>query len=294
LPKFELLGGHDDETRLLLERTSGYSLTIPGHPELGTIQADGPRYDVVVDLRDVRAHLGFRIDDLPTLLEPMALAKTLAMSYATSRASKPPFIKPLPTTMRPASSTGGAHAVYPLRDAEEPTIEQLWIVVRPSPTGLWVLYQTTWFHIADLNTIKWGHFRSSMVDQHAWDPAQPCERPAKIWPESAIATQSAKLDLTEDAWREAAAKATEAGPLTESQIMTVGDILREFAQTDQPPRTELVEPVVDAVRARISMGCPPRAAAVLLRNLGQCRTMLDLRAWTWQCAWAVGNLKSAN
>jgi hypothetical protein len=293
VPEFELLGGDDTETRLLRERTTGYSLAIPGHPALIPIVDDGPRYDVLIQLRAVPARLGFRIDDLPTTLDPKELSRALATSYATSRAVTPPFVKPLPTSMRPASSTGGAHAVYPLGDTAEPTIEQIWIVLRPSPTGVWALYHTMWFRTADVNTIHWGHLRASMVDQHEWDPANPREAAPQIWPASTIGKPSAKLDLTDDGWREAQAKATEVGSLTPQQVTSVGDVLRDMAQTDQPPRSEVVEMRLDTIKARISMSVPPQAAQVLLRNLAECRTMLDLRAWCWQCAWAVGNRTEA-
>ncbi len=287
--EFELLGRDEDETRLLRERTTGYSLAIPGHPTLIPIVDEGPRRDAVIQLRAIPARLGFRIDDLPTALDPKQLAAALATSYAAARADKAPFIKPLPSMMRPASSTCGAHAVYPLRDAGEPTLEQLWIVIRPSPSGMWALYHTTWFRTADVNSIQWGHLRASMVDQHEWDPAQPREVTPQIWPPSTIGKPSAKLDLTDEAWREARAKAAELGALAPPQVTAVGDVLREMAQTDQSPSTEAVEMRLDTMRVRVSMSVPPQAARVLLRNLGQCHTMLDLRAWIWQCAWAVGN-----
>lgn len=289
MAEYELLGPDDAETRILRERTTGYSLAIPGYPALIPVVADGPKYDALVQLRALPARLGFRIDDLPTALDPKELAKALATSYATSRAVKPPFVKPMPTTMRPASSVAGADAVYPLRDTPDPTIEQLWIVIHPSPTGMWALYCTTWFRTADVNTFHWGHLRASMVDQHAWDRANPREAAPQIWPTSAIGKPSAKLDLTDEGWREAQAKAADVGTMEPQQVRAVAEVLLDMVQSDQVPRAEVVEMRLDTIKARVSMSVPPQAAQVLLRNLGECRTMLDLRAWCWQCAWAVGN-----
>jgi hypothetical protein len=293
VPEYELLGLDDAETRVLRERTTGYSVAIPGYPALIPVVNDGPRYDALVQLRALPARLGFRIDGLPTALDPKQLARTLATSFAASRAVEPPFVKPMPTTMRPASSAAGADAVYPIRDTTDPTIEQIWIVLRPSPIGMWALYHTTWFRTADVNTIHWGHLRASMVDQHEWDPADPRDAAPQIWPTSTIGKPSARLDLTDDGWGEAQAKAAEVGSLTPHEVTTVAEVMTDMALSDQPPRLEVAELRFDAIKARISMAIPPQAAGVLLRNLGECRTMLDLRAWCWQCAWAVGNRNEA-
>jgi hypothetical protein len=287
--EFELLGGDNDETRLLRERTTGYSLAIPGRPFIVPAPEGGPRYDVVVKLRDVTAHLGFRIDDLPTSLEPKALAGALATSYANSRAEKPPRVKPLGPHRRPPSTVAGAHAVYPLREIAETTIEQIWIVLHPSPSGVWALYHTTWFRSADVNTFEWGHLRASMVDQHGWDPAHPREVPPSIWPPSEITKPLARLEMTDEAFAVAKWKAENVGSFTPELVIEVGDMMREEVQSDWPPRTEIVEFNTDVVRGKIQRSLQPQAAAVLLRDLDRCHTMHDLRGWAFGCARAVGN-----
>ncbi len=287
--QFELLGGDNDETRVLRERTTGYSLAIPGHPFIVATPEGGPRYDVVVQLRDVTAHLGFRIDDLPTSLEPKALAGALASSYANGRAKTPPRVKPLAVHMRPTSALAGADAVYPLRDVAETTIEQIWLLLHASPSGVWALYHTIWFRSADVNTFEWGHLRASMIDQHAWDRENPREVAPSIWPPSEITKPSARLELTDEAFAVAQWKAQNVGTFTPELVIEFGDMMREVVQIDQPPRTEIVEFNTDPIRGKIQRSLPPPAAAVLLRDLDRCHTMHDLRGWALGCAWAVGN-----
>ncbi len=289
--EFELLGGAEDETRLLRERSSGYSLPLPGHPSLTPpppASNESPRYDCIVKLRDIAAEYGFRLDDLPTALDPKELAKALATAYANRRSGRTPFVKPLPDYARPTSSPGGAHAIYPLLDAE-PSMEQLCVIMHPSPTGWWALYFTTRFRSADVNSIKWGHLRASVIDRHEWDPIHPRETAPTLWPPSAFALPSAALELTDVACQEAIAKAADVGPLTPTQVTAVADVLREICQTDQSPSTEAVPMRIDTLKTRITMSAPTKAAQVLLRNLDQCHNMLDLRGWAWQCAWAIGN-----
>jgi hypothetical protein len=289
VPQYELLGGNDDETRMLREGTTGYSLVIPGRPLVATAAERGPRYDVTVALRDLPATLGFRIDDLPTSLEPKALAAALATAYASSRAEKPPRVRPIGTHMRPPSTLAGADAVYAVRDAAEPTMEQVWLLLHGSPRGVWALYFTTSFRSADVNTFQWGHLRAAMIDQHGWDSVRPRGGPLAMWPASEITKPSAKLDLTDDAWKIAEWKAQNVGSLTPDVVIELGDLLRDEVQSDLSPRAELVETRADTIRGHIRRGVPPSAAEALLRDLDRCRTMHDLRGWAWQCAWAIGN-----
>ncbi len=289
MAELELLGGDADETRLLRDRTTGYSVAIPGHPTITSPPATGPRYDVVVALRDLPAQLGFRIDDLPTSLDPRELARALATSYATTRAAKPPSLKPISEHMRPPTSTAGAQSVYPLADVTDPAMEQLWVVLHPSPTGVWALYHTTWFRTADVNTFQWGHLRAAMIYQHAWDREHPRDVAPSIWPPSTITKPTANLDLTDEAWRVAESKAHDVGPIGAAEVVEIGDILRTEVQSDQSPRAEVVEMRADTIRGKIRRSAPPRVADVLLADLDQCHTMHDLRGWAWQGAWAVGN-----
>ncbi|NVB83758.1 MAG: hypothetical protein HOV81_35615 [Kofleriaceae bacterium] len=287
---FELLGSASDETRLLRDRTSGYSVPLPGHPRLEPAVGGSPTYDVIVRLDDVKAEHGFRRDELPTTADPQALAKALVETYATTRAGTTPRIKPISGSMRPGGVAGGAHAIYRLAEpADDPTMEQLWLLVRPTPTGVQALYHTTRFRTDDLNHVQWAHLRTSIIDKHHWDPEQPRQAAPAIWPASHIAVPSAKLDLTDDAWVEASAKARDIGPLADEQTDALVDILREIAMTDDPPAFELPSMIIELHTRRIAMCGPTRAAEAMLRNLEQCKTALDLRGWAWQCIWAIGN-----
>lgn len=293
---FVLLGADSDETRLLLDRATGYSVSIPGHPVLSVPSQDArPRYDVIVTLRDLAVEHGFRIDEVPAGMEPVELARAFATAYAKNRSpvDSKVTIKPITQRLRPGA-TGGAQGVYPLRDTSEPTMEQIWVMVRPAPNGLWALYHTSRFRNSDVNVLRWAHVRASVIDQHHWDPDQPRSAAAQIWPTSTFALPSAKLDFTDSAWSEAQAKARDMGVLTREQTIGLADLLRDVAQTDEPPRGVVLPPTIQIFTNRIAMYGPTQAAEAILRNFAHCKNVLDLRGWAWQCAWAIGNRHSLN
>ena len=285
----ELLGASGDETRLLVERTTGYSVPLSGKPELAAGVPDTlPRYDAIVALRDVKAEHGFRLDDVPAAgMEPGALAKALAQAYAMNRADAP-RIKPLPEKLR-GGATAGAHAVYPVAGVPDPTMEHLFLLLRPSPSGFYAAYHTTRFRTEDLNHIQWAHLRSTFLPFHHWDPASPRTSIPVIFPPSTFARPSGHLVLTDEAWQEAQDKAAEIGPLTDEQTSKLATALREIVQTDDPPTFELFPVMLDLHTRRIAQTGPTRAAEAMLKNLARCKNALDLRGWAWQCAWAIGN-----
>jgi hypothetical protein len=287
--EFELIGGDESETRLLRERTTGYSVPLPGRPVLVAAPDGTPRYDVIVRLRDVDVEHGFRLDTVPSSVDPQALAKALATAYATTRSAKPPNVVPIAQRFRPAGVLG-AHATYALASTEnDPMIEHLWLLVHPLPSGVWVLYQTTRFRTSSLNQIEWAHLRASILDQREWDAAHPRDIAPALWPESAFARPSGKLELTDAAHEESVAKADAIGPLTDEETLTLAQVLREIAQADQTPRFAVVPAQLQECMRRVANSAPSRAAEAMLRNLERCKTMHDLRGWTWQCAWAIGN-----
>ncbi|MGE0403191.1 MAG: hypothetical protein AB7T06_41170 [Kofleriaceae bacterium] len=293
---FVLLGADSDETRLLLDRATGYSVSLPGHPVMSVPSQDArPRYDVTVTLRDVAVEHGFRIDEVPAATEPNELARAFATAYAKNRAPTDAklTIKPIIPRLRPGT-TGGGQGVYPLRDVSEPMMEQIWVTIRPAPSGFWALYHTSRFRNADVNVLRWAHVRASVIDQHHWDPDRPRSEAAQIWPTSTFALPSVTLDLTESAWSEAQAKARDMGVLTREQTMGFANLLREAAQTDEPPKATVLPPTIQIFTSRIAMHGPTQAAEAVLRNLDHCKNMLDLRGWAWQCAWAIGNRHSLN
>lgn len=276
---FELLGAEGDETRLLRAPALGYSIALTGRPRLERIPAGVPVYDAVVALGDTAAEHGFRI--VPAL---NADAETLAINYRNVRSTDDAEIRPLPNAFPTRGSIGGAQVIYSLADSTEPMMEQLWIVLH----GEHALYHTTRFRNVDVNTIAWGHLRSSFIDQHWWREAEPRDATPSIWPESVITQPSAKLDLTEAGWRDARIKSSEIGSLSPDEQRVLLTLFREYAQSDFTPRMQVSQNARETLRQRIESACPARAAQTLLRGLDGCASRHDLRGWIWQCVWAIG------
>ncbi|MGE0403187.1 MAG: hypothetical protein AB7T06_41150 [Kofleriaceae bacterium] len=288
---FVLLGADTDETRILRDRASGYSVALVGHPSLAPVPEDTPRYDVVVTLADVKAEHGFRIDVVPSSMSPQALAVAFATAYANTRAKDSPQVLAIAPKFRPTGTEGGAMAQYRLRGDDPDSVEQVWIATKPSSNGV-SLYHTTRCNLDDVNPIKWFHLRSACMGQHQW--SEPEIPRAPIWPNSEMATPTAKLDLTEPEWAEAAAKAREMPELTASAHAELIPFFTSVARTDNPPATELHEKELEIRWGQLSRMVDPAIAHLFLRNLSHCKTALDLRAWAWQCVWAIGNRNPGN
>jgi hypothetical protein len=277
----------------MLETTTGYSVVLPGHPQIAATPGGLPTYDVVVKLRDAPVELGFRIDDVPaTAMEPMAMAHAFALAYAKNRSvqsTRPTLIHPLPPAKRPINTIGGAHAVYGLRDCEaDPVMEQVFVLLQPAPSGVWSLTHTTRFKTAELDVFEWANLRAAVFDQHHWDPEFPRDRPTPVWPpESEIAICGAKLALTPEGWQEAVAKAGLIGQLTGEHAMTLVEALLAFVQTNDPPRNRIHPMLFPLYMQRIAAIGPGNIAEAMLRNIERCLTTHDLRAWAWQCMWAI-------
>lgn len=284
---FELSGTANDETRILTERKSGYSVALVGHPSLASVPEGAPRYDVVLKLADVVAEHGFRIDEVPSSMSSQELAVAFATAYASTRAEAPPKVAAVAAKYLPTGASGGAHAQYRLRDAPTGSVEQVWVATKPSPTGVWALYHTTRLNLGEINTIKWLHLRAASIDQHRWSDANVPRTP--IWPSSEMAKPSANLDLTESEWAEAEAKARDLPELSEAIMDQLVPWFASVARTDDPPAFELIPRILEIRQGQLSMLIGPTAAEVFLRNLTRCKTALDLRAWAWQCVWAIGN-----
>ncbi|MEO8706554.1 MAG: hypothetical protein ABI867_41395 [Kofleriaceae bacterium] len=279
---FVLEGDDGDETRILRDRTSGYSVALVGHPAL-VLVPDGPiRYDVIVELADVEVDHGFRIDIVPSTMSPESLAAAFATAYATNRAKAPPVITEIPAAYLPAGAVGGSRSQYRVRDSET-DVERVWIATKPSPSGLWVLYHTTRASLDQVNPMSWSHLLSTMNGQQRWgDEAMR----APIWPSSEIALTSARLALTEAEHTEAVAKARELGGQEPPSGLVVW--LSLLAQTDDPPAHAIALGRVETIHEQLGSRAPDMAQ-ILIRGLDRCRTALDLRAWAWQCVWAIGN-----
>src|SRR4051794_19660259 len=114
--RFELLGSAADETRLLVERETGYSIPIPGHPALAQPPATLPAYAALVLMADQPINLGFRIDTLPVGVELQPLATALAATYATNRAGHAPGVTQLLGRELAHGATAGARSIYDVRE----------------------------------------------------------------------------------------------------------------------------------------------------------------------------------
>lgn len=283
---FELLGSNADEIRLLRAPAIGYSIALAGRPRVVSVPTDGAAYDVVLALGDVEIEHGFRIDAVPSHPDPSALAMAIVTAYRNQRAKKETRVRKLSAAMATPGVIAGAQSIYGLKHLESPTMEHLWVAIHPAPHGLYVLYHTTRFRNADVNTIVWGHVRSSFIDQHSWDP-QRSEAPV-VWPPSEIARPSVRLELTDAAMQEAREKASELGAITADEQARLMSVFREFAQQDYPPRMPINELLRDTVRSGINSATSNRVASVCLRGLDSCKTRHDLHGWIWGCVWAIG------
>ena len=286
MQNFELRGSTADETRLLVETTTGYSVPIPGHPILEQTGAEA-----TVRLTDVKARYGFHIEEARVPAK-QGLARSLVEEFAASRAREAPVATSVPAMLRPKTAIDGAEAAYPLAEIDDLTIEHVWIVIRPSRSGALVLRRTTTYRAADFMTIKWHHLRTAFSALHHWDADSPRSSSSVIWPESSIALPSATLDLTDDGWMEAKAKAADVGVVTSPQVKAIVEILTNVAEEDFPPSLPVPE-IVSALHVRRlrELG---RVGEVLTRNVAQCATALDFRAWAWQCAWALMHRESTS
>lgn len=289
---FELLGDTEDETRLLLHRGCGYSIPIPGHPVVSREPPpESPRFDVVIQLSDLPVAVLFRLDVVPTGMQAEALATSLVQAYATGRAADTPRGGPVGGSLVTPGADGQASLIYSLPESGgKQQMEHVSVTAHAHPEGLWALYQSMRHSNQEVNPVKWAHLRNAMYRNAHWDPAQPRTSPPALWPpSSAFAELSGSLTLTEEAWAEAQAKATDIGPLTDDQVVNSIRLFITFSNSDHPPTFELHSYLLDMTSHHVAAQNPSRAADAFLRNINQVKTMHDFRAWIWQCIWAIGN-----
>ena len=290
---FELLGVASDETRMLVHRASGYSIPIPGRPVLrDPVPGAKPTYDAIAMMTDLQIELGFRIDRLPTETDPQALAIALATAYGNARATEPPQLRPLAGDNLAKGATAGAWCSYLLRDVPDRTMEQLEVSTRSDTGGVSALYFTVRYPIPIVNPVQWAHFHAAIRGHQRWNTdAIPTIAPT-LWPESAFALSGVALTFTREADREADQKAAELGVIADDQTAELLKILLEFSNNDVQPTMELPQFLKTLIPNRLIAHGPADVAQVLLRNFDQIKTMHDLRAWIWQCIWAMGNRAS--
>ena len=286
---FVLLGNDSDETRLLVERTSGYSAPLPAFPKVSSRLNGLPAWDIAIDHRDVQASYAFKLDVVEDSSTPQVTASSLLASYAQERAREGFVVRPMPVAapLRSGSSVAGAELLYPSRGSAELFHEHLWLSLRRYDGRIWALTRLTRYQPSKLYTIKWHHLRTSFSAHHHWDHEHPRTEVPMLWPESLITRPAGDLDLTDDAWLEAKAKAADLGTLDSAQIKTLVEILTNVVEEDFPPALRVPE-VLSQLHVRRIREVGP-SGNVLTRNVSLCETAHDFRGWAWQCAWANMN-----
>jgi hypothetical protein len=284
---FELKGVVGDETRLLVHE-AGFAAAIPGHPAASAGRSIAPVSHIRITLADKPVEITYRMDNVTTqlLMEPFAVALTTA--YAENRAKERAHVRVSRGAELINGAEAGARAIYTLAGNDPSAME--WISVILQSVGareVFALYQSVRFRREDLNAVQFANLRTAMVGAQEWG-----EQPATnltVWRESRFAKPSVALELTDDAWAEAQAKAGEIGAVDADDIATLTDLLIGFANNEHLPSSEVPKAVLDVIAQRVASNAPTHVSLVLLRNLFDVRTMHDLRGWCWQQLWALGN-----
>lgn len=278
---FALLGSVGDETRLLVHRSAGYSIPIPGHPTITEPTEPLPKLDLVVTMTDLDVELGVRLDTLPSGMQPAALSIALATAFGTTRAGTAPTVR--------AAKADTATALYEIK-GESDRLEHLTVAVKERDGGLWALYLIARYRIANVTPLQWANLRSAMFPNQHWDPAAPRASAPPLWPTaSTFAMPTPALALTEQAAREASAKAADLGAMSRDVVVGLTDLLLDFSSQDQAPTEDMPQVILDMARRQLAARAPSRVAEVLTRNLDAVKTVFDFRAWCWQCISAIGN-----
>ena len=278
---FALLGSVGDETRLLVHRSAGYSIPIPGHPTITESTEPVPKLDLVVTMTDLDVELGVRLDTLPSGMEPAALAIALATAFGTTRAGTAPTVR--------AAKINAATAIYEIK-GESDRLEHLTVAVKERDGGLWALYLVVRYRIANVTPIQWANLRTAMFPNQHWDPAAPHASAPRLWPAaSTFAAPTPALALTDQAAREATAKAADLGVMSRDVVIGLTDLLLDFSSQDQAPTEDMPQVILDMARRQLAARAPSQVTEVLTRNLDAVKTVFDFRAWCWQCIYAIGN-----
>lgn len=290
---FELQGAEGDETRLLVHTRLGYAIAVPGRPRRVAPTAAAPRYDALLALGDGLLELGVRMDEVPTAVPPDQLAPSLAIAYATSRAAdaSKASVTGLDGDLLARGADAGVQVNYGLRGEDPQAMEFLAITAKQAPSTIRVLHLSVRYRREDTIPFAWASVRSALLTHQSWTPdVVPA---TEIWPASAMVAPSVRFELSATATAEARAKAEALGamspPMSADEVNRIGDLLLEIAGTNDAPATPLHTFVHELTSRRVAACVPSRVAEVLLRNIADTASMHDLRAWCWQCFWAVGN-----
>ncbi|MBL0216513.1 MAG: hypothetical protein IPQ07_21850 [Myxococcales bacterium] len=286
---FELRGTDAHETRLLVHPAFGYAIAVPGHARLVAPTAELPRYGAVLALADGPIEIGLRMDEVPTAIAPDAIAAALALAYARSRALDPDAIKgsALDGRVLARGADAGTRATYVLRGEDPQAMEFLALTTKAAAPIVHALHLTVRYRRTDLTPFAWASLRSALLNHQSWDPERLPS--TTLWPASTMVAGSVSFELSAAATAEARAKAADIGTVTPEEVGRLADLLLGFAGTDDAPTMPMHAFVHELTSRQVAAAVPPRIAEVLVRNIADVASMHDLRAWSWQCFWAVGN-----
>lgn len=287
-----MLGAATDETRLLVHRGHGFSIPIPGRAVQETALPEGPpTYHALVTMTDLPVEIGVRIDELPSEMDPQALAMALTQAYATSRAQDLRRVAALRGRLLGQGFHGGANTIYVIRSADPPTrMEHIEVHTRQDGDKIWAVYVTTRWAPSEVDVVRWAHLRTALGGQAHWGADAPRTEPPRLWPaRSRFAELDARLQLVPEAMGDADTMSTELGEISDDDANLTIDMLINTANADDPPTAEVSEALLEAYCRRIAGRAPSQAAERLMRNTPAIATFHDLRAWCWQAIYAISH-----
>jgi hypothetical protein len=183
---FELLPDATGETVLVLDRRSHFTQAVPGHPGRAPAEDESPRYEARLVLADAPITVRYRLDSLPTGMQPGPLAHTLTLAYAVNRAAGMPRVTSARGERCEAWGVlGAASSEYGLAQrAADGDHESVTVLVRSTDDALLAMVVTYRFASAAVSPIQWTLFLSAASAGIDWRPAAPTDRAPNLWPES--------------------------------------------------------------------------------------------------------------
>jgi hypothetical protein len=196
-PRFELRPDTDGETALVIERRSGFTQAMPGHPALAAPTPEGPRHDARLLLADAPIAVRYRLDRLPAGMQPGPLAQSLTLAYAKERAGEDPLVSAADAARCEAWGVqAAASSVYPLK-AEDPDgdYESVSVLTRPLDDATAAMVITYRFPSRAVSPVHWALFSSGAQVGLSWNPGAIPDGVPRIWPESAYLRPGVRGEL---------------------------------------------------------------------------------------------------
>jgi hypothetical protein len=187
-----LTPGPAGDTALVVDPRCGFSLAIPGHPELRDPETGAgiPVHHARVAVADLGIELRYRLDDLPVPApKPGLMAAAFAEAYARNRTAQE--VQVAPADMTRLGAWGGAAlaaTLYPLRETDGGRdMEEILIALRAAgPAGTWAVHLTKRFQSAAMSPIDWSSWNSAVTASMLWDPEHPASELPRLFPDSDV------------------------------------------------------------------------------------------------------------